>query len=403
MATSVLQFVRQINAPPQQVYFAFTNATTLREWLCDVATTDPKPGGRLYLAWNQGYYAAGEYLSLEEGKSVFFSYQGRNEPKPTRVEVRLLKRKGGTRLKLTHRGLGRSKKWSQVMEEFTAGWENSLENLASVLESGEDLRITRRPMIGITVNDFNADIAKSLGVPVSEGLRIDTTLEGMGAQVAGLQGNDVIVEMAGRKIRDYPDIPLALQGQRAGDKVKVEFYRGPEKKVTTLEFSRRVLPEIPPTISQLGELVKERTAQQKEALVKLLEGVSEAEGSYKPAPAEWSAKHVLAHLIQGERAYRINLSELVASQERWADDYNPTLEGELLATLAVYPTLKELLAALLRDLDETAELIAHLPQDFPKKKSTYWRMAYEAVQAPYHMDTHREQIKSAIEAARKNK
>ena len=66
MSQNDLRFDQAINAPPTQVYNAFTNATALKEWLCDVATVKPKPGGRMYLAWNDGYYCSGEFTDLEQ-------------------------------------------------------------------------------------------------------------------------------------------------------------------------------------------------------------------------------------------------------------------------------------------------------------------------------------------------
>ena len=67
-----------------------------------------------------------------------------------------------------------------------------------MLGSGPDLRITNRPMMGISPSDFNAEIAKKLGVPVNTGMRLDGVVDGMGAQSAGLQKDDVLIEFAGR-------------------------------------------------------------------------------------------------------------------------------------------------------------------------------------------------------------
>ena len=85
-----------IKAPAAQVYLAFTNATLLKEWLCDVATVSPKPGGRMYLWWNGDFYSSGEYVDLEPNRSITFQWFGRGESIPTQVAVTLSKKKGGT-------------------------------------------------------------------------------------------------------------------------------------------------------------------------------------------------------------------------------------------------------------------------------------------------------------------
>ena len=38
-----------LKVPPAEVFRAFSNATVLREWLCDVATVNPREGGRLQM------------------------------------------------------------------------------------------------------------------------------------------------------------------------------------------------------------------------------------------------------------------------------------------------------------------------------------------------------------------
>ena len=62
----------------EEVYLALTNATLLRRWLCDVATVDPKIGGRFYAAWNNGFYASGEYTLLEPDREVGLQWVGRH-------------------------------------------------------------------------------------------------------------------------------------------------------------------------------------------------------------------------------------------------------------------------------------------------------------------------------------
>ncbi len=47
-----LEYQRTVNAPVAEAYRAFTRATPLRDWLCDVALADARPGGRIYLWWN---------------------------------------------------------------------------------------------------------------------------------------------------------------------------------------------------------------------------------------------------------------------------------------------------------------------------------------------------------------
>jgi hypothetical protein len=56
---------RLIEASPSEVFHYFTNSTAIRDWMCNIATTDPRPGGHLYFCWPEDYYTCGEFIQLE--------------------------------------------------------------------------------------------------------------------------------------------------------------------------------------------------------------------------------------------------------------------------------------------------------------------------------------------------
>lgn len=395
-----LVFTRSINAPVHQLYHAFTNATALREWLCDVASTSPREGGRLYVAWNNGYYASGEYTSLDRDRCIAFSWYGRGEPQPTQVEVTLSEKNSASEVNLQHSGLGAGEAWAAAARELRKGWETGLDNLKSVLETGEDLRLTRRPMLGITLGDFNPEVAQKLGVPATQGVRLDSTLEGMGAHAAGLQPGDVIVGLGDQTVRDFNDLAAALQGRFAGEQIDVTYYRGPEKMKTSMELSRRPVPEIPKSGLELAAMVREKYRQIDSELRNIFEGVTEEEAGFAPSPDEWSAKEIIAHLILGERFSSSYIVELVGGQERWADDFLSNNHDQTRAVVAAYPTVADLLDELRRNELETVALLETLPEDFVRRKGSYWRLAYGSIQPDYHAEQHYSQIRDAIEAAR---
>jgi uncharacterized protein YndB with AHSA1/START domain len=400
---SELKFEQTVNAPASQVYRAFTRATALREWFCDAALADARLRGRVYFWWNSDYYACGEFTALTPDESLAFTWHGRNEPATTQVQVLLEAEGEATRVTVTHAGAGSDKAWAETVKQFERGWEVGLENLKSVLETGQDLRYIRRPMLGITISEFNAEIAAKLGVPVTEGIRLEDVVEGMGAQAAGLQQDDVIVGIGGAEVTGWPTLSRALQAHRAGDNVEVVFYRGSEKKSVTMELSRRPLPEVPATPEALAEAVRQVYAELDAELTQFFDGVSEAEASYRPAPDEWSAKETLAHLVVGERELHAWLADLLNDDERWSDHFeNPTnVLARLKATLAAFPALPALLEELKRHETETIAMLAALPPEFVAHKGSYLRLGYNLLEIPgYHTRTHLEQMRAAVAAAR---
>jgi uncharacterized protein YndB with AHSA1/START domain len=401
MNSQTLSFNQLVKAPPKEVYRYFTNASALREWLCNFATVLPRPGGRFYLWWNSGYYTSGEVVSAEENKEAAFSWQGRGEPAVTQVQVTFTPQDGGTMVTVEHGGVGTGEEWNQIIDEVKKGWKNGLENLASVLESGEDQRFVLRPMLGIVPDEFNPEIAKRLGVPTNEGFRLDGTVEGMGAKAAGLIKDDVIVSIGGIDTVDGSSLNNVLNTYRAGDEVEVVYYRGSVKKSVMMKLSGRPIPDIPPTAKELANAVEVRYNEIKSRLDEFMEGVTEQEASFKPGPSEWSLKGILAHFIQGERYFQQYIADLVDGYERFADDYGGNINAYIEGTTLAYPTVKDLVKEYKSNMKETVYFIANLPDEFVARKGTYWRLAYNLLEDPYHFFFHLEQMQATLDTARK--
>lgn len=390
-----------LKTTPAEVYRAFTNATALRDWLCDFATVEPRPGGRLYLWWASGYYACGEFISLESDKKIVFLYHGRKQPADTEVTITLTEKDGKTLLKLAHTGIPQGEEWAKAFEDIKHGWESGLRNLKSSLETGEDLRVTKRPMLGVYIGDFNEKRAAQLGVPITHGIRVEDTVPEMGARAAGLQKDDVLVEINGKTIVDFTTIPLAIQGKEAGEEVKIAYYRGKEKKQVNIVLAGRKIPEIPLTADALAKAVGEMYATCQADLESALSGASEEEASTPPAAGEWSARECLAHLIHAERDIQVVINDMSYNQERVADGFADNLPARIKGTLLAYPTVGLMLEEFKRNQMETVAILGGLPDEFVAHRGTYWRLAFTMMTFSKHIEEHIQQIQEALKAARK--
>jgi len=390
-----------IQTSPSEVYQYFTNSTALKDWMCDVATADPRPGGRLYMCWPMDYYTSGEYLKLEKDKFVSFTWFGRGEPRQTRVEVSLKKRAGGTLVRLAHRGIGKSQKWVEIGEVYEAQWRSALENLASVLETGPDLRITRRPMLGIYIGEYNSTIAAELCVPVEFGIRLDGVVDGMGAQKARLQKDDVIVAMNEHELLAGDSLTSIISTKHAGDVVEVAFYRGAEKKSVKMTLSGRPIPVIPTSSTELAKQIEPIYQQYEKEIEAVLNTASEEECSHKSSPSDWSANEVLAHLIHSELGWQNYASEIIGGHEGAYDGFGGNIQARIDGTTAAFPTKGLLLNELKAHDAESLAMLAHIPLEFLSHKGKFWKIVYQANQNSYHLQSHLEQIRAAIQSARK--
>lgn len=396
--TSV-QAQQLVHAPANAAYHAFTNATALREWLCVVATVAARPNGRIYLWWNGDFYSSGHFFELEPDKKVRFRWFSNIDPGPSEITVTFEPQGSDTLVTMTH-SVPDGEGWPERAEGFRAEWQSSLENLASVLETGKDLRIVNRPMIGIVPGDFNAEQAKRLGVPVKEGMRLDDTVEGMGAFNAGLRKDDVIVGVNGKTItNDFNSLPAAIQGKKGGDEVEVVYYRGPEKHTIQMELSRRPVPDVPFDPQALAKAVQEPFVAAMKDLRQVFEGVSDVQAAKRPAAGEWSALDTVAHLIHTERINRQFIDELVQGFERTGDDFGGNIDAHVRATVQTYPTIEAILGELERNIAENVAFIANLPPEFVARKGSYFRMGWGMMQGTAHIYGHIEQIKAALAAA----
>jgi uncharacterized protein YndB with AHSA1/START domain len=390
-----------VNAPLKLVYRAFTNSTSLREWLADVATVDAHPRGRMYLWWRGDFYSSGHYLELDENKCVRFRWYSNIDPAPTEVNVSFVEQDGGTVVRLDHE-VPEGEPWNGKAEIFQENWVESLENLKSVLETGLDLRITNRPMLGIAPGDFTAEQAAALGVPVREGLRLDGLVAGMGAERAGLQKDDVLVEMAGHPITtDFNSLPLAIAGKKGGDQIDVVFYRGPEKKTITMELSKRPMPDVP---FDAAELARQARALYEPALAELeqcFEGYTDVQAMQRPEPNEWSALEIVAHLIHNERFNLAFLAGVIDGIEPYYDGSGNNITAYSEATVKANPSIKQMLDLMRRTVEEVLAFAELLPKEFVVNRASFYRFGFGLLQPNFHITGHLQQIKDALAASDK--
>lgn len=396
--TITLTFDKDIETDPTLVYEAFTNTNTLRQWLCNYAQVNAREGGRIYLHWQDGYYAAGEYSELDPEKTVAFTWQGRQQPATTAVHVTLTSQNDHTHLTLTHRGIPADD--TIMRDELQQGWEAGLENLKSVLETGVDKRVYERPFLGIFVAGVvTAEQAEALGLPVAGGVRINGAMADTGAAALGLQDGDILVNLGGSEVTDFPSLQAAIRPFKIGEKVKVTYYREGEKQSGMMELGQRPLPSTPSTPADLAAALRDVYDQLDAELDDLLLDLTEEEAAYRPDEDAWHVKDVLAHLIGTERLLQASIAAQITGGVIDTFPNNPRAWSQSIT--AVYPTLAAITEAWKRAEAETVALVAALPPEFVARKVHYMNVANSVLNGyPGHTRSHFSQIRTAIAAAR---
>jgi uncharacterized protein YndB with AHSA1/START domain len=385
MATKTLTFKRNINAPAEHIYRAFTNSTALREWFCDAAMTQPRVGGRLYCQWASGDALMGKFIALTPEKKVAFTLRSDDPGDISEVTVTIAEKAGVSTFALTDSREGKS--LAGRAEQIEQGWNEALDNLQAVLETGIDQRLAKRPVLGI---EFDAP------KPGDEGIRIASTVEGSGARAGGIQKGDVVVSIGKFATPDINSVTTALSASKAGDKVKVTVLRDGKKTPFTITLGVRNLEPVPATAEALAEIVARKYTDVNRDLTQAFKGVSEEKAARAPAPGEWSARHILAHLIAGERHINDWITTVIARQEPWQDDWEGNLRIRLDAVINGFPTIQALLTELKRNEAETVAMLNALPDAFVARKGSYDRVARTMLAWPDHTREHLEQIRGAV-------
>jgi uncharacterized protein YndB with AHSA1/START domain len=392
---------RRIQAAPAEVFRAFTHPTLLRDWLCDKAWTEPRPGGPVYLYWRDGAAVTGGYEQFDPPRSLHLTWLASDRRAPARLGVSCEAEMAGTCLSLTWesqeggQGLGNA----ATLDAF---WDAALENLVSVLETGIDLRIARRPRLGIIYDNYSQKVARKLGVPVDQGVLLHGTAEGSGARAAGLRKGDVLVSFNGEPLLDPNSFDAPLRGLKAGDRPVVEFYRGPEKHSVPLELGSFPIPDLPAEAAELAGEVRELHAGVLFDLRQQLAGLSDKQAQARPAEGEWSVNEQVAHFVLCERDYQSWVADMLNDTpvEDWVQ-MRPNVEPRIAALTARLKTLPALLAELAAAQEETAAMIAAFPASFARDRKHLYRRAakwiIELIPDHYFVE-HKDQFRATIEA-----
>ena len=172
-------------------------------------------------------------------------------------------------------------------QQLESHWQAGLENLESFFDTGIDLRIARRPMLGVWLGDLvNEETAERHGT--ERGIILAGVLPDMSAEAAGLQSDDVLVEVAGRTLNDYGDLNNVILRKLVGESVKVVYMRDGERRNTEMTLKSRPIPDIPFDPDALADRMVATYAEVDAEFDALVAEMTEEQADTLPGNDEWS-------------------------------------------------------------------------------------------------------------------
>ena len=138
---------------------------------------------------------------------------------------------------------------SNVGQNAGIGFAIPINTAKAVLNDLLTLGRVRRPTLGVLTIPISPDLADELGLAADYGLLVIRVTPGGAAERAGIHGGteraylgnqaitiggDLIVAIDGQDVQDQQDLSRVMNSHRAGDTVKVTFYRGKRKMETNV-------------------------------------------------------------------------------------------------------------------------------------------------------------------------
>ena len=104
-----MEVVREIkiDADPENVWEALTDARRLEEWFANDVQLDPRPGGRGVFRWDNGESREADVESIEDGERIVLRFDDEGV-----VDLRVLPAEGGSVVQVRET----SPSWSTALE-----------------------------------------------------------------------------------------------------------------------------------------------------------------------------------------------------------------------------------------------------------------------------------------------
>ncbi len=221
-ATRAFRMSLDINAPPEDVWRALTEAEELVRWFPIGARVAQGQGGTMVWTWGEGWdwetridaWEPGRLLRLVQEDARPYDAHGRplppGEVEPARIamEFTLETHQGRTRLTLVHSGFGHGAAWDNEVEGVSEGWQAELRSLRHYLERhrGRDRHIGKAWLTTAVPRDQAWERLTGPG-----GFRI--------SPARPVEGGDYVVETPGGQ-RFTGTVELYLPGQTLAGTVR---------------------------------------------------------------------------------------------------------------------------------------------------------------------------------------
>lgn len=106
--------------------------------------------------------------------------------------------------------------------------------MSKVVADLKEFGTVQRALLGVQIQDINAEFAKEKGLEVLEGAYVAAVSENSAAEEAGIKKGDIITHVNGNKVKSVSETQDQISRFRPGDKVEIIFLRDNKSKKATV-------------------------------------------------------------------------------------------------------------------------------------------------------------------------
>lgn len=137
---------------------------------------------------------------------------------------------------------------SGVTEAQNVGYAIPINTLKTILNDLYEIKILRKPFLGVRFNNSTESLTKFLSNPLPGGCYVIETIKGSPLEKAGVMKGDMIYEINGHPVDMYGDMSVPWSEDKIsiidyplrlsiGDTITLVIYRKGQKKLFTVEFN----------------------------------------------------------------------------------------------------------------------------------------------------------------------
>jgi len=119
------------------------------------------------------------------------------------------------------------------------GFAVPINQALAILDQLKTRGTVSRGFIGVTLIDVNADLQRSLGLPVSRGALVQDVRPDSPGERAGLRAYDVILTVDGREIWTNEELIRDISGRQPGTSARLELLRDGHREVAQVKLIER--------------------------------------------------------------------------------------------------------------------------------------------------------------------